>query len=108
MRIGMLRKRLHVQRKKLTLEGGDVLPVWESVATVWGDVKPCSASSVLSGTYGHRTSHVVRIRVVKNIKLTNGMRLVGGERTFSVRHIVNVEDRDRWLDVYVEENGYLG
>ncbi len=102
MRIGILRKRLELQRESLESSG---VVMWTTLATVWGDVRPVPNPSVMSGNYDRRATHIIRVRFRDGVD--TGMRLVDGSHVYSIKHLVNVEERDRWLDLHVEEGGTL-
>jgi SPP1 family predicted phage head-tail adaptor len=104
--IGGLRRRLTLQEEGRVADGGGGFTlVWQNVAanpTVWGRIVPLSGREVLqAGQLQTPVSHRILIRYRPDV--TGAMRLVLGTRVFNIRAAVNVDGRDRWLELMCEE-----
>ena len=108
MRLGALRKRLTLQSESFVADGsGGNMAEWATVAVLWGEILPLSSTGALSAQSDRRPTHNIRIRCCPALGVTTGMRLVDGSRIFSIRSIVNADERNRWLDLLTEEGGLL-
>ena len=108
MQIGILRKQLTLQGESLVADGsGGHAANWTTVATVWGDVKPTiGVDAVIVRNFDKRITHVITLRYRSDI--TTGMRLLDGSRILLIRGVVNLDEKNRWLQLLVEEGGLLG
>jgi SPP1 family predicted phage head-tail adaptor len=105
MRIGELRKQIAIQTETPTPDGaGGYALAWTTVATVWADIKPASGSKVY--TAGHLEGHVtheITLRYRGDLGITTAMRAVYGNRAFNIRAVLNLDERNRWTQLLVEE-----
>ncbi len=103
MRIGELRKQIIIQSENPTTDsaGGYVL-AWTDVATVWAEIKPLSGNEVFTAQHleGHITHHVL-MRYRSDV--TTDMRLSYNGRLFNIRAVLNMEERNQWTELLVEE-----
>jgi SPP1 family predicted phage head-tail adaptor len=110
MRIGALRKQLTLQRESLAPDGaGGSMAVWTTLATVWGEIVPVTGMpSVIVSGFDRRITHTITVRWSGDMTMITGMRLLDGNRIFTIRAVTNVDNRDRWLEIMAEEGGVLG
>jgi SPP1 family predicted phage head-tail adaptor len=103
MHSGELRKRATLQTETQTPDGaGGYALAWADVATVWVEIQPLSGSEVLAA--GHLEGHVTHKVTLRYISgMTTDMRLLYGGRVFNVRSVMNVDERNRWTELLVEE-----
>lgn len=103
MRIGDLRKRVTIQSETPTSDnaGGYAL-AWTDVATVWAEIEPLGGNEVFAAQHleGHVT-HRVTMRYRGGV--TTDMRLTCGSRAFNIRAVLNTDERNRWIELLVEE-----
>lgn len=104
--IGELRHRLTIQTENPVADGGGGQgDPWASpvtVATVWGRVEPLSGSEGLRAMQlEDRVTHRVTIRYRKGI--TASQRIKFDSRLFNIRAVINVGERNRWLQLLCEE-----
>ena len=104
--IGKLRHRLTIQQSRRIGDGGGGSEgSWDDpikVATVWGSVKPLSGNERLRAMQLEaRVSHRITIRYRTGI--TTAMRVLFGTRLFNIRAVLNLDERNRWLDIMAEE-----
>lgn len=104
--IGGLRHRLTIEEEVRVADGGGGFTLtWQAVAVeaeVWGAILPLSGREVLRAQQlATPVSHCVSIRYRADV--TASMRLTLGARVFNIRAVVNVEERDRWLELMCEE-----
>ncbi len=104
MAAGDLRKRLTLQRESLS--SGGQTGIWTTVATVWGSIAPSTRYYDYLNSE-RRVTHIIRVRYRSDVTVATGMRFVCGSRVFTVRYVVIDGEKNRWLDVLVEEGGGL-
>lgn len=101
MKIGKLRTPLLLQTAKVQGEG----PSWQTLAALWGALTP--AAEVSPAAEGRKVSHHVVVRYRADLEVAPGQRLCAGERNFLIRAVTNLDEANRWLKLFVEEQGYL-
>ena len=96
---GNLREPLQIQRKATVSDGmGGQAIQWVTLATVRGDVRPLSGrESVQAMQLQASLTHRIYIRY--RADLTPADRLVMRGQPLQIRAIVNVEMRNRWLEL---------
>lgn len=104
--IGKLRHRLTIEEEARVADGGGGFAVtWSELSTdptVWGAVVPLSGREVLQAQQlATPVTHKVTIRHRSDV--TAAMRLKLGTRAFNIRAVINVDERDRWLELMCEE-----
>lgn len=107
MRIGNLRKRLTLKFEVVVNDGvygSD--SVWETLAEMWGEIRPYNNAAAAAAN-SRRITHVIRIRYDDLVQPLAGMKIVNGLRTFTIHGVVDVDEGDRWWDLYAEEGGLL-
>jgi SPP1 family predicted phage head-tail adaptor len=100
---GKLRHSIVFERETRTADGaGGSSIVWGTVATVRAFVRPMSGSeSVHAQRLEARITHRVFIRY-RNDLLTSD-RISFGGRLMQIRALINLEERNRWLEIHAEE-----
>ncbi len=100
---GTYRHRLSVQQEHPVADtGGGQGMGWTTLDTVWASIMPVSGRERwMSGQMTTMVTHRIRMRFDSTI--TPAMRFVMGDRVFNIRSILNVEERNRTLDILVEE-----
>lgn len=104
---GALRHRLTIQAENPTADGGggQGADPWAdpvTVATVWGRVEPLKGRERMQAMQLRgQVSHRVTIRHRPGI--TAQMRVLFDGRAFNIRAVVNVEERNRILELLCEE-----
>jgi head-tail adaptor len=107
MTIGALHRSFTLQKESVTNDGTKITTGWSDVAELWASLEPLAREPV-TASFQKRMTHKVIMRVRDDIAIATGMRLVSGARCFLIRHIMNQDERDRFLELYVEEGGLLG
>ncbi|MDX2027697.1 MAG: phage head closure protein [Alphaproteobacteria bacterium] len=103
MRIGELRKQVAIQAETPTADnaGGYAL-AWTTVATLWAEITPLDGREIYTAQHLEgRVTHRVTMRWRSGV--TTDMRLVYSDRAFNIRAVMNVDERNRWLELLVEE-----
>ena len=98
------RHRVTLQSESLVADGGGGggAPVWSDQATIWADIQPISGREILH-------SQMLQVRVTHRIitryraGVTTAMRLAKGARLFNIRAVINMEERNRYLEIMCEE-----
>lgn len=103
VRAGQLTRRIRIERVQRTrLAGGGATEEWVPVATVWARVEPMRGlERFASDQTSSRVTHQVTIRHRSGI--TPQMRVVLGDRIFTVRSVLNPEERGEVLRLECEE-----
>lgn len=100
---GMLREKLTIQRQELTQDalGGDVKQ-FVSIASVFGYVRPTGGSERVFGQQLEATiTHKIVIRYRTNINPAD--RILLRSEPLQIRRILNLEMRDKFLELHCEE-----
>ena len=97
MSIGMLRHQVSLQKPTNTTDaGGGAAKSYTTLATLWANIKPVSGSEKYrQGQVQETATHQVTIRFRSDIG-TN-YRIVYDDRNFNIKHIRNVDERDRYI-----------
>ena len=97
MSIGMLRHQVSLQSPTNTTDtGGGAVKTWTTLAKLWANIKPVSGSEKYrQGQVQETATHHVTIRYRSDIG-TN-YRLVYESRNFNIKHIRNIDERDRYM-----------
>ena len=95
--VGKMRYRVKLQSPTNTTDaGGGISQVWALVANMWADIKPVTGTeSFRQGQVQESTTHEVIIRYRSDIYTK--YRILFGTRAFNIKHIKNVEERNRYL-----------
>ena len=96
---GKLREPLTIQRKLAVSDGmGGESIQWITLATIRGDVRPLSGREAVQAMQ-LQASLTHRIYIRYRADLTPADRLVMRGQPLQIRAIVNVEMRNRWLEL---------
>jgi SPP1 family predicted phage head-tail adaptor len=96
---GKLREPLTIQRKATVSDGmGGFTTSWVTLATIRGDVRPLSGREALQAMQLQASvTHRVYIRYRADLKPADRLMMRG--QPIQIRAILNVEMRDRWLEL---------
>lgn len=99
---GMLREPLTFQRKQSTPDGmGGQVVTWQTLFTTRGHVAPLSGREALQAMQIEDSiSHRIYIRYRSDLKPSD--RVVMRGQPLQVRAVLNLEMRDRWLELPCE------
>lgn len=100
---GALRHQIVVQREQNTSDsaGGNSL-AWVDYATIRANIKPVSGSERLhSMRLQANISHRIFIRYRDDLRTDD--RIVYKNRPMQIRAIINLEEMNRWIEIYAEE-----
>ncbi len=105
MKIGQLRKQIHVQAEQPMPDGaGGYALAWATVATVWASLLPLSGREAFSaGHHEGRVTHKIIMRWPKDFALTADMRVLYVSRVFNIRAVFDDGERGRYATVLAEE-----
>lgn len=101
--LGRLRHQVKLQSPTRTTDaGGGQAISWSTLAELYADVRPKPGSEDFQhGQLQERTQHEVTIRFRSDI--STAYRVLFGSRILNIRHIQNVNERDRFLILTCEE-----
>lgn len=100
---GAYRQRLYVQQENPVADtGGGSSIGWTTINTVWASIEPITGwerlqANKLTGSISHR------IRMRYDNTITPSMRFLLGSRVFNIRAVMNVEERNKTLEIIAEE-----
>lgn len=107
MRAGELRHSLVIESVTETHNastGWGVSESWATFATIPGSLKPVSSGERRAAQQvGDVTTHRATIRYLSG--LTTAMRITHDSRTFQITGIRNVDERDRFMELTLVEQG---
>ena len=98
-----LRKRIVLEQPLSQADGAGGLTLsWQEFATIWAEILPRRASeNLFAGQLENRASHKIMLRYLAGIDTK--MRIKFGTRYFNIISILNVEERNKMLEISVEE-----
>ena len=100
---GKLRHRINVQRATKTPDGGGGSSVsWPNVATVRAYVKPISGGERLQALR-LESDITTRIFVRYGLDVLPSDRIEYNGRLFVIKAILNLEEANKWLEIYTVE-----
>ena len=105
-KLGRMRWRVTIEREQITADSsGGGTATWNSVATVWAEVKPMSSTErSVSGKREAYSKYKIRMRSRSDLTEADRLRVAG-----KLLNITGIEDSDemipRWTIVYAEEGG---
>ncbi len=108
VKVGKLRRKFSLQRREKTPDGaGGFTFTWPEEAVIWGSLDPLSARETWTAQKLEvPVTHRMVTRWTKSLTVDENKRLVlegQADRIFNIRGVINIEERDRFLDVLVEE-----
>lgn len=101
---GKLRNPIEIQQLTNTPDGqGGFNTTWATIyPNVMAKIKPVSGGERMRAMQLNATiSHRIFLRYIDGIK--PAMRVKFGDRLFQIRLPLNLEERDRWLELHCEE-----
>lgn len=103
MKIAELRHQITIQEKVQTSDGmGGFTEMLNTVHETWAAIWPVSAKETRENMRVEaNVSHNIRIRYRSGI--SHAMTIVFGTRTFEIKGIVNIDERNIWLDMVCNE-----
>lgn len=104
MSASRLRARVILQQPVHTPDGaGGVTRSWENVATLWAEIQPLRGQEVQeAGRLQGSTTHKVTIRYRSGVTAAQRF-LYESTRVFNIRSVMNLAERDEFLELLVEE-----
>ena len=103
--VGPMRHQIKIQTEAQTDDGGGGYVLgWTTTATVWANIKPISGREhLLTAQLADIITHRITIRARSDLTFTGKNRILFGTRAFNVKHVINVGERDRYLELQAEE-----
>ena len=109
-KVGDLRHLIDIQNSTNTSDGaGGFTQSYSTIASVYASITPKRGNERYSeGAAGMQienpVTHDIFIRYRDDITIDNTSKIVFGERNFNIRSILNLEEKDRFYKIEVEEN----
>jgi len=104
MRAGRLRHRLDLQSPTHANTVGTITTTWGTVATIWGSIEPLRVYSKEfygSALYNADMTGTIIIRYTADIK--PDYRILFETRTFEIISIINIDEKDKEMQLMVKE-----
>jgi SPP1 family predicted phage head-tail adaptor len=100
---GKLKNTIIIERAILTADGlGGNTTQWGTVGTIKAWIKPTSGNERLSqDRLEATTTHRIYVRFTSVIKTSDRINFNG--RYMQIRALINMEERDKWLEIYADE-----
>lgn len=100
---GKLRHKVRVMQESRTPDGqGGYVKVWEEFKSLQSFIKPVAGyESFLFDKTSGKITHKIYARFTSGLNAS--MRIYYRDRVFRVVAILNVEERDRWIEIQAEE-----
>lgn len=101
--VGEMKHRITIETPTRSTDGiGGFTSTWATFASAWASITPVAAREDFHASrLEHRVTHKIMIRYVASV--TSNMRVVFGSRTFQIKGIKNLEERNRFLELKCEE-----
>ena len=101
---GMLRHKVVIEREVITQDSvGGYSSAWATHKTVYAAIKPTGGSERLHAMrLESNISHKVYLRYTADI--TPKDRIIYNGREMQIRAVINVEERNKWLELLCSEN----
>lgn len=101
--IGKMRYRVKIESATDTTDaGGGRARVYNTLATVYANIKPIKGTETFrQGKVSSDTTHEVTLRYRSD--LSTKYRICYGTRVFSIKSILNIDERDRFLKLECKE-----
>lgn len=98
-----IQHQITIQEITYTPDGsGGQTPTWTALATVWASLKPKIVKEVVFGQkLESRVEHEIFFRYLAGVSTDD--RIIFGSRTFQIKAVINIEERNEWLKVVSEE-----
>jgi SPP1 family predicted phage head-tail adaptor len=108
MTIGKMNRRLHFQTQSRTSDGGGSSAVsYSDSFTTFGQIIPKSGTEKLFGDQlEENITHIIKIRYRKDVTHKNRIQYRPDSnltRTFNVKRVLNVNDRNKYLNIQCVE-----
>lgn len=96
-RVGRMRYKVALQKPTNTTDsGGGMTQAWTTLIDIWADIRPISGKELFRhNKMEESVTHEIYIRHREDIG-TN-YRINYDSRNFNIRHIRNIEERDRYM-----------
>ena len=102
MRAGLLRHRLQIQAVSGTPDTfGEQTPVWTTIATVWGEVKPLMGKERF--TAQQVQAEVTHSITVRHCEISPAHRIKFGDRLFGILEVLRPSERQISLTIMAKE-----
>lgn len=109
MQAGLLRKRLQLQQRSVAQDPvyGQQLNAWATIATLWGQIESLSGAQLNKAqSIYNNVTHRVTVRyqpLLADIRQMGSYRILLGTRIFDVGASLNVDERNRTVELLCEE-----
>jgi SPP1 family predicted phage head-tail adaptor len=104
MRTGVLRHYIEIQAPEVVIDDlGYQEVVWTAAAHAWANIEPLKGDEYFAAASTQaQVSHKVTMRP-PGIEVTSANRIVFGSRTLEIESVLNLEERNRELQLMCKE-----
>lgn len=111
MPVGRMRQRVQLQSKVTSADGGgSQIIAWSTFATVYASIEPQSGQERLFGDQLQEPiTHKITVRYRRDLTFKNRLvysftnQGVSNTRYFNIRRVINVDNRDKYLELLCVE-----
>jgi SPP1 family predicted phage head-tail adaptor len=108
MQTGLLRKRLVLQQRSTAQDDyGQQVATWAAIATIWGQIESLSGQQLNKAqSIYNNVTHRVTARyqpLFADIRQVGSYRILLGGRIFDVGASLNIDERNRTIELLCEE-----
>lgn len=106
MHAGELRHQCVLQTKSSqTNTGGEDVVTWGTETSFWASISPLRGERYFSAKQlNSAVSHIIRTRSIVGVNFTTAKRITFDSRNFLIDAVINVDERDRQLEIYCVED----
>ena len=101
MRSGNLKNKIIIQTYSEENNYGEIQKSWSDFATVYASIKPLSAKEYFKAGVQNEVTHKIEMRFIPGVKPK--MRVMFGEREFSIESVLNIREENKTLHLICTE-----
>ena len=103
MQAGKLRHQIIIQQQSSTQDAhGQLVETWTTFATLRASVEPLRGKEYFSTEQEHAEVDT-RIRIRYSAGILPKMRVLFGSKLYDIKSVINVEERNRYMELMCEE-----
>lgn len=101
--IGRLRSRVDLEKAAVTRDaGGGITESYSTIAQIYADIRPSGGDEAYrQGKVKDKVTHKIYVRYRSDIRPE--YRIKYESRIFQIKNIINIDERDRWLELTCTE-----
>jgi len=101
MRSGNLKHKVVIQEYSEVNNYGEVQKSWNDFSTAYASITPLSAKEYFKAGVQNEVTHKIEMRFIQGVKPK--MRVMFGEREFSIESVLNIREENKALQLICSE-----